>query len=372
MASDNKQTTTLTPSEFSHTIIAIIIGIGILGSTGPIEAAGNDGWLAVLIGGLYPLYMVWLATIISKRFPKDNIISINVKIFGQYLGSLFNLLLSFFFIYYIMTVLVSFTFVTRIFIASFIPSAVITILTMLAVFFLTIKGLKTIAKVNVFIFYLTFIIVILPGYALVKGSIINLLPVFNSGIGEIANGGLQALGRYTGIEVIFLIYPLISDKKKLKGSMLKGTIIVIAIYVWLTFIAIYYLGDVTIKFYWPILVIADSVQIPIINLFRYVFMLFWSLIIYRINGNLLYFSSMIIKDVTHVKEKYTYVIIGVIAALACFSIVFIYNETIKREIAKSEPAITLAVIAYFTIVTLLVVLLKKKEPPPDSNETSKG
>ncbi len=141
---------------------------------------------------------------------------------------------------------------------------------------------------------------------------------------------------------------------------MKGTGIVILIYVWLTAITTYYLGDTAIRFYWPILVISDSVQIPIINLFRYIFMLFWSLIIYRINANMLYFSSVIIKEVAHIKNKYNHVLIGVIAGLSCITIFFIYNETIKREIGKLEPYISTGFIIYITIVAVLVVLLKKK------------
>ncbi len=50
--------------------------------------------------------------------------------------------------------------------------------------------------------------------------------------------------------------------------MFKGVSIVVAIYVWLTIMIIYYLGpDIAVKFYWPLLTIADSIKIPIINLF---------------------------------------------------------------------------------------------------------
>ncbi len=155
MAWDKNNTATLTPSEITHIIISMIIGIGILGATGPVEVAGNDAWISVLVGGLYPLYLIWLALIISKRFPKVNIITINTRLFGKYLGSLINLLISGIFIYYIIQGVASFTFITRIFIANFVPHQTITIISMLLILSLAIKELNVIAKVNVFIFFIS-------------------------------------------------------------------------------------------------------------------------------------------------------------------------------------------------------------------------
>lgn len=366
MKSNTNNSTTLTPSEITHFIIAMMIGVGILG-TATIQGAGNDGWIAILVAGVYPLYMVWAALVISKRYPNDTIISINKILFGKYLGFLFSLFLCAIFIYILIVVLSAFAFITRTFIATFIPEYVIIIISMILIAYFSSKGLKVIAKVNVIIFYLTVIVVLLPGYALLKGSYLNLLPVFNSSLSDILSGSFQSIYSYAGIEVVFLIYPFARDKKKLSSAMLKGVGVVTAIYVWLTMIIIYYLGaDVAIKFYWPLLTIADSVQIPIINLFRYIFMLLWSLIIYRISANALYFASFIIKEFMQIKKNSdNKIIIAIIALIVSFLIFFIENESMKREISKIEPYIALGFTIYITIVTMLVVLLKKKV---DANE----
>ncbi len=74
--------------------------------------------------------------------------------------------------------------------------------------------MKVIAKVNVVIFYLTAILFILPGFAIIKGSYLNLLPVFNSSLSDVVSGSFQSIYSYAGIEVVFLLYPFASDKKK--------------------------------------------------------------------------------------------------------------------------------------------------------------
>ncbi|QUI23312.1 endospore germination permease [Vallitalea pronyensis] len=372
MKSNANNTATLTPSEMTHFIIAMVIGVGILGGTGTIENAGNDGWIAILIGGLYPLYMIWLAFIISKRYPKDTIISINSKLFGKYLGFVCSIFVCGVFMYILLVVVSAFASITRTFIAPFLPIYTIIGISMFLIFYFASKGMKVIAKVNAVIFYLTLILILLPGYAFIKGSYFNLLPVFNSSLSDILTGSFQSIYSYAGIEVVFLLYPFASDQKKLFGSMLKGVGIVVAIYVWLTVTVIYYLGaDVAIKFYWPLLTIADSVQVPIINLFRYIFMLFWSFIIYRISANALYFSAFTLTEFLQIKKKeYHTIILGAIAVLVGVAMLLIDNESIRREITKKEPYIAIVFTVYITILTLLVVLLKKK--PSENSDKKNG
>lgn len=364
---NTNNTTTLTPSEITHFIIAMMIGVGILGGTGTVESAGNDGWIAILMAAIYPLYMIGMALIISKRYPNETIISINKKLFGKYLGFICSLFLCVIFIYILIVVLSSFTFITRTFIATFTQMNTIIIISMLLIYYFTIKGMKVIAKVNVVIFYITAILFILPGFALIKGSYLNLLPVFNSSLSDVVGGSFQSIYSYAGIEVVFLLYPFASDKKKLFSSMFKGVSIVTAIYVWLTIMIIYYLGpDIAVKFYWPLLTIADSIKIPIINLFRYIFMLLWSFIIYRISANTLFFSSFVLKEFFEIKKKNTYnIMVGIIAVVVSGLILLIENESFKREITKSEPYIALGFTIYISILTLLVVILKRK---PDVNK----
>ncbi len=64
-----------------------MLGVGILSLPNDvIKIAKQDGWISVLLGAIYPLYMVFIATYLSKNYPKDNMLTLSKKFFGKILG----------------------------------------------------------------------------------------------------------------------------------------------------------------------------------------------------------------------------------------------------------------------------------------------
>ncbi|MCS4468648.1 GerAB/ArcD/ProY family transporter [Clostridium botulinum] len=80
------------------------------------------------------------------------------------------------------------------------------------------------------------------------------------------------------------------DKSKIKSSFLKSISIIVFLYIWLSFVSIYYLGaDVAKNLYWPTLSLAETIAIPGISNFKFVFMFLWSNIIFKTIANQNYF-----------------------------------------------------------------------------------
>lgn len=80
------------------------------------------------------------------------------------------------------------------------------------------------------------------------------------------------------------------DKNKIKSSFLKSISIIVFLYIWLSFVSIYYLGaDVAKNLYWPTLSLAETISIPGISNFKFVFMFLWSNIIFKTIANQNYF-----------------------------------------------------------------------------------
>lgn len=80
------------------------------------------------------------------------------------------------------------------------------------------------------------------------------------------------------------------DKSKIKSSFLKSISIIVFLYIWLSFVSIYYLGaDVAKNLYWPTLSLAETIAIPGISNFKFVFMFLWSNIIFKTIDNQNYF-----------------------------------------------------------------------------------
>jgi spore germination protein len=98
------------------------------------------------------------------------------------------------------------------------------------------------------IFYLTLPLFLVPLAALKEGSLLNVMPVFSLGLISILKASKETAYAYTGIEILFLIYPYLRDGKQLKKSGIKSIVITVLIYTWFVFTTIYYLGiEVNVK-----------------------------------------------------------------------------------------------------------------------------
>ncbi len=62
-----------------------------------IKIARQNGWISVLLGSIYPLYIAFMAIYIRKNHPKEDILDLSKKIYGNTLGNILNLIFLFFF-----------------------------------------------------------------------------------------------------------------------------------------------------------------------------------------------------------------------------------------------------------------------------------
>ena len=67
---DKTKKNLLEESEATAMVVGFIIGTSILAlPNGVVQDAKQDGWIAVLVGGIYPLYLALLAIYYAKNIP---------------------------------------------------------------------------------------------------------------------------------------------------------------------------------------------------------------------------------------------------------------------------------------------------------------
>lgn len=345
----------ITYHQFMYIVVGTMIGTGILNLPNQMaKSAGQDGWLSALIGAWYPLYIALMAISISKKFPKDDVFSLCKKIFGKFLGSILSILFTFQFFIEMASVTSGFTNINRVYIVQFLTPIKIIIAILLIGLYGTYQGLKVIGRINEMVFYLMILFLFIPLVALRDGSILNVSPFLGSGIKKIIKGSMNAGFAYTGIEIIFLIYPNMNDKKKLKGAALKSIGIISFIYTYITFMTIYYMGpDVVIKPYWSVMMLNETINLPFINSFRFIFMFLWGIIIFKTVINLYYsftygLSNFLIKLKV---DKICFLVYP-------FAVYIVYkygNEVIRREIIrKLSPLMSIFNLVFTTLLAVIV------------------
>lgn len=355
----NSQNTYLTESQFTTSIISSMIGIGLLYlPNGAIKAAQQDGWMGCIFGAVYPLYIILIASFLSKKHPRENILLLSKRYLGNFLGNILNLIFVSFFIFIITSEAAGFSNVFRVYATSFLKSYQVLLPTLLVISYAAYKGIKPLGRLNELVFYLTIVLVFIPIITLKYGSILNLMPVFGSGIKSIVKASTETVFSYTGIEFIFLIYPFLQDSKKVLKCGIVGITIPVTIYTWITLLTIFYLGtETSLKYLWPVITLSDSVNIPIINSFRYIFIVLWSLIIFKCMSTF-YFSFIYGLNQLFNKipaEKFAVLMYPLIAYLS-----LLYgNPTRRRAITdKLLHYYLIFNLSYFTIIAIMTLFRK--------------
>ena len=132
-----------------------------------------------------------------------------------------------------------------------------------------------------------------------------------------------------------------------------------AIYIWVTFVCIYCLGyKVTSIALWPVLLVTEGVNIGVLNSFRFLFIILWCIVMFKIIANEHYAFTYILSDVLKIKDKKKiYWVMFPIILYLCLSI---KNEVQRRDLLGFiVPKIVLFNIAYISIIAILIFIKDK-------------
>lgn len=349
----------ISPSQLTLTLVGSMLGIGILTiANDVVKYAKQDGWMSCILGAVYPAYMIFIANYMCKKFPKDNILKLSKKCLGKFLGNFLNIIFISYFVLLVTEVASGISNILRIYMVPFLKNYQALLVILLTPAFIAYKGIKTLGRINELIFYLSIMIFFIPIAVLKHGSFLNLMPVFGSGLINIVKASKETAFAYSGIEILFLIYPYLQNSKDLKKSSLKSIFIIMIIYTWVTFAVIYYLSaDIAPKFFWSTVVMSEAIVIPVINNFRYIFMMLWSFIMLKTMANYYYATVYGLSQLTSIAKRKTFVYL--IYPLL-FYISSKYGDPITRAefLEKATPIYIIFNLVYVSIISLILHIRK--------------
>ena len=354
----------LTPNQFSKLIILGIISVSILSLPNDVvTTAKQDGWISVILGAIYPLYVILCSLYIVKRCPKESILELNKKFFGKLVGNLLNVVMLFKFTFYLVFETSGVSNFFRTYIIEFLPSHRVIFLIVSMAAFCAYKGIKSLGKMSELIFYNLIATMAIGILALTKGSILNVMPVFGSGSINIIKGVRGVIYSYAGMEIILLIHPYINDISKLKDACLKAAAVICSVYTWVTFVTVFYLSHSIIpKATWSSLYIFESIRVPIINNFRIIMMSFW-LYVSIITVSISYFvCGLTTVNMFKRLKKSTFYLLTV---PVMFSLSMLLSEEVKR---REILNLMIAPVVIFNVTYVFVMVLTVHFKKGKSNE----
>lgn len=306
----NKQIST---KQIRGLVVATTVGIGIVSLPQRlVQIIENDGWIAILLGGLLLIPVIIAINKIFELYPDKDISEITKEVFGE---TIVNILLVMILIYLIAAMGFGTRHLgelTKAFLLENTPTEVIIISFILCTSYIARCNIEVIGRATYHIYPLILTYVIVLFILSFKGlDFTNMLPAFQSNIKDMPNAVMTSLYSFTGFEILLFVIPYAEEKEKTLRASLSGFGIVIAIYILLFIISISQFGVYSLKRQtFAVISIVKEIDLPgyfIENLDLFV-MAIWVLIVFCTVATQYYISGRVASGLFNTKNHDLFII----------------------------------------------------------------
>lgn len=348
----------ITEHQYIALVHSAMIAVGILSLAQSVtNDAYQQGWISVLIGGLYPIVVVLMAAYIDKKMKHIDFLKINNEIYGKFLTHIIVLIFFAIFIFLEVSIISGFTNVLHLTIVNYMPNYIILIVVILITIYSAIYGLTNVGRLCELFFYLMIGFIALMIFFIPRGEIRNIRPIITS-YKDIIKAIPATLYSYTGVEISYICISFITNKKNTKKAGVIAVLTIIFIYTLNIFITIYSLGwELVSKVSYPLLYLVSTVHLPLIENFKTLLMFLWSSIIFRILVCNLFASSYCLSKVIKMNYRGCCIICSIFTLGLSYFFIPEYNRT------KIVDAITPYVVIFgvlWGVVTAILVYFKTR------------
>ena len=273
---DNRENN-ITSSQLMGLIVSIQIGSGVLILPNYLaRACGHDGWISILLYGIIITALIILIVRLMNRYNNQSIYEINKFLYGKYLGGLFNLFIVVYLWYAACLCLRSYTNIIHVHLLRSTPSLVLCIFILMPTYYLAWYGLKYVARFASAI-YLSMAFCCLMFFLVFKDLRFNfLMPIGQSGIQGITASFRPCIYAFLGYELIAIIYPEITNKKKAMKYAIGTNIITTIFLILIVIVTTSFFGEEMLKkSLYAIIQLSRSYRAPIIERMDILFLAIW-------------------------------------------------------------------------------------------------
>ncbi|KUO70967.1 MAG: hypothetical protein APF77_14115 [Clostridia bacterium BRH_c25] len=301
-----KSGSSITSKQLIFIMIGTMLGSGILSLPRlAAKEAGQDAWLAVILGSMFPLASLSLIRLLYKKNDAASFVEICRKVGGRWLGSLFSIILALYSVLTASVLLRVFIEVISMFLLNDTPMLAKLVLMLSVCAYLASTNAKVIGRLNEFLFYVLLPIVFFSLPAIVKNSDIrNLMPVLNFEVSDYARAALTTGFAFSGFELYIVFHPYVLKEKEAYGASLYALLITLVIYLYFVIGVISVFGsELTQKFTWPTLRVLATAEVPILERIEFLFIQAWIGVSFRPISIQYFCASHIIAELLKLKSQ---------------------------------------------------------------------
>jgi spore germination protein len=274
----------ITSKQLVFIMIGTMLGSGILSLPRlAAKEAGQDAWLAVILGGLFPLASLSLIRLLYKKNKAESFVKLCSKVGGKWIGGLFCVVFAVYSIITASTLLRVFIEVISMFLLTDTPIFVKLLMMLSVSAYMAATNVKVMGRVNEFLFYLLLPIIFFAMPAIIENADIkNLMPVFNHKLTDYARASLTTGLAYSGFELYIVFHPYVVREKEAYRASIYALIITIIIYLYFVIGSVIVFGSELIQnFTWPTLRLLATAEVPVVERIEFFFIQWWIAVSFR-------------------------------------------------------------------------------------------
>ncbi|WP_100011356.1 GerAB/ArcD/ProY family transporter [Lentibacillus sediminis] len=340
-------------------ISSIQLGVGIMGLPRLVFLeAYQDAWISILIALLGILLVVFVMLRILTSYDNADILGIQIDLFGKWLGKIMGTVYIVYFAVTLFSVFITYIEVVKIFIFPELSNFVMGLLLVSLIVYCLLGGLKAIVGTCFIFFFLALWVLFLLIHPAVLLDFTHFQPVFQASFPELLSGARVTAYTFLGFEILFLIYPFIQNKKKVKKPVYFGVTFTALIVLITTVISIGFFSTDQLKNReWVVLNLFKIQSLPFIERFDYIVVAEWMMVVLPNMFLLMWAITYSMKRLYRVPQKITLYATAGLLLIAC---IFTSDHFLIQKIINTSAQYGFWLVFVYPLLLLPMVWIKKR------------
>lgn len=340
----------ISTSQIISIIVLTIIGTGILTLPQSLaEAAGPDGWIILIAGGLMVLLVTLAHAFIVKCFPGKTYLEIITLTLSKPVAYIYGVFLVVYLIILNGFLVRIFAEVVKMFLLFQTPIEIIIMSVLLVTAYLVRQGIETMGRLAELLLPIILIpSLILFALALQGADPTNILPTFQISPKEVFTGIPLVLFSFLGFDLLLIFGTFLNQSKDLYKKSTIGILIILALYLVLTLTTLLVFGtEQTVHLIWPTLSLFKTIDFPglFIENVEAVVMAMWVFIVFMSVAPLYLGKTVILQSLFKVKE-HNFFVLPIVPLVYLFSL-------LGKSMAESYYLLDLFTKYFATVVAFI-------------------
>ncbi|MEC5423746.1 GerAB/ArcD/ProY family transporter [Virgibacillus sp. C22-A2] len=340
-------------------ISSIQLGVGVIGVPSILFMnARQDAWISIIIAFIYIVVVLLVMFLILNQYENADIFGIQVDIFGNWLGKMLGTVYIIYFAIALLSILITYIEVIKVFIFPELNNFIMGLLLLSLVVYTVLGGFRVIVGICFIFFMLTHWILFLLIEPALKMELTHFQPLFQASFTELMEGAKSTSYTFTGIEILFLVYPFIQNKEKVKIPVLLAAFWTMLIVTLTTVISMgFFAPEQLERREWPVLTLFKIQTFSFIERLDYVVVAEWMMIILPNMVLLMWGVTYGMKRLYKVPQKTSLYLVALMLLIGC---TFIDQHFQIQRVINAVDQFGLWLVYVYPFLLLPLVLIKNK------------